>query len=223
VEWSARRQTLATTSVGAGGLLGAALGWWAGWPLGGAVLGGVAAASIVVWADDRHAAAVLGWLQSGSRERRTDPLGLWGESLHRIDRELSVGRRHAEAQRPSGFLAAIEASPNGVMLLDEMLRITWCNRTAAEQFELDPQRDLGQAVTKLVRSPAFVTYVQGPAHERPVHVPATRGRGVISVLLWRYGQGMRQRLSQEITEREAAQHMRRDLGANVSDDHEMTP
>ena len=62
--------------------------------------------------------------------------------------------------RLAQFLSAIEASPNGVMLLDAGDQIEWCNSRAADHFGLDPQRDRRQRVTNLVRAPAFVAYLQ---------------------------------------------------------------
>jgi two-component system phosphate regulon sensor histidine kinase PhoR len=42
-------------------------------------------------------------------------------------------------RRLQEFLAAIQASPNGVVLLDRDGRIEWCNQTAAEHFGFDPR------------------------------------------------------------------------------------
>jgi two-component system phosphate regulon sensor histidine kinase PhoR len=39
-------------------------------------------------------------------------------------------------------LAAIQASPNGVVLLDSEGRIEWCNARRQQHFGFDPQRDL---------------------------------------------------------------------------------
>ena len=49
----------------------------------------------------------------------------------------------------------------------------------------------------------------------PVPLPA-RADGTLSVLVRRYGDGMKLVLSQDITERERAEAMRRDFVANVS-------
>ena len=68
--------------------------------------------------------------------------------------------REHEQQRLTQFLSAMEASPNGVLLLDAGDQIEWCNRVAADHFGLDPQRDRRQHVTNLVRAPAFVDYLQ---------------------------------------------------------------
>ena len=59
------------------------------------------------------------------------------------------------ANRLQEFLAALQASPNGVLLLDHEGRIEWLNQTAAEHFGLDARRDMLQHLGNLVRDPAF--------------------------------------------------------------------
>ena len=73
-----------------------------------------------------------------------------------------------ERERLAQFLSAIEASPNGVLLLDARDQIDWCNAQAADHFGLDPQRDRRQRVTNLVRAPAFVAYLQAGTFDEPV-------------------------------------------------------
>ncbi|MFX7090615.1 PAS domain-containing protein, partial [Acinetobacter baumannii] len=84
--------------------------------------------------------------------------GLWGELAYRVeramrDRDHAVARGRLELEQ---FLSAIEASPNGVLMLDAQEHILWCNRSSADHFSLDPKRDLQQRITNLVRAPAFV-------------------------------------------------------------------
>jgi two-component system phosphate regulon sensor histidine kinase PhoR len=87
---------------------------------------------------------------------------------------------------------------------------------AAAHFGLDPARDRLQRVTNLVRSPTFVAYLQAGNFDEPV-VFSTPGRdSTLSVIVSRYGEGMRLVLTQDITERERTEAMRRDFVANVS-------
>ena len=77
-------------------------------------------------------------------------------------------------------------------------------------------RDLRQRVTNLVRAPAFVSYLQAGRFEEAVTLEGGHDRPTISVLVRPYGEGMQLVLSQDITERERADAMRRDFVANVS-------
>jgi two-component system phosphate regulon sensor histidine kinase PhoR len=121
------------------------------------------------------------------------------------------------------MLAAIQASPNGVVLLDPDGRIEWCNQTAAQHLGLDVTRDLRQYVANLIRDSAFGAYAAAGDFNADVLVAgraSTPSRPVrLSLQLHPYGQGRRLLLSRDVTLIEQAEAMRRDFVANVS--HEM--
>jgi len=206
-------------------LLGAAAGGLAGWVLGLAKalswlpwLGAAAGAAVFVWRDRRRGAAVLSWLRGMQDQPAPRFAGFWGELAYRAERALvrrdDLVRR--ERDKREQFLSAVEASPNGVLLLDAQEQIEWCNRVAADHFGLDPVRDVRQPITNLVRAPAFVAYLQAGVFDQPVTYPNPRTQGTLSVLVKPYGPGLKLVLSQDITERERSESMRRDFVANVS-------
>jgi len=210
--------------------------------LSGAVLGAFLA-DITLAGADRWAGAFIGMLLAGTGWMLTDSLrgervlrwlrgndlsdgavrfGLWGEVTARARRLIRTQEQHAESSdaKLAGFLAAIQASPSGVILLDWRNRIEWCNVTAADQFGLDAHRDLGQAVRNLIREPAFVAYLAAEEFSREVVInlqerPTSRGRR-ISVQIHPYGEGSKLLLSRDVTAIEQAEAMRRDFVANVS-------
>ncbi|VTU21998.1 MULTISPECIES: phosphate regulon sensor histidine kinase PhoR [unclassified Variovorax] len=151
--------------------------------------------------------------------------GVWGELSERIRKLLRVREqqtRQAE-DRLQEFLAAIQASPNGVVLLDEQGRIEWCNQTAASQFGIDAERDLLQHLANLVRDPAFVAYLASWNYSRDVVIDASsqvhahRGQPMrLSVQVHPYAGNRRMLLTRDITAVEQAEAMRRDFVANVS-------
>jgi two-component system phosphate regulon sensor histidine kinase PhoR len=176
---------------------------------------GVAAA---VLEDGMRARRLIRWvrgdmLQPGPRDR-----GFWGETAYRVERALRLRDRAfvMEQERFEQFMLAIEASPNGVLLLDESDQIQWMNRMAAGHFGLDRARDRQQRVTNLVRAPTFVSYLQAGVFDDPVVLHSPAGNCTVSVIVSRYGEGMKLVLSQDITERERNEAMRRDFVANVS-------
>ncbi len=183
--------------------------------LGFGVLAGVVSMLLV---DVVRGNRLLNWLRGNQVDNAPRDTGLWGELGYRVeravrDRDRAVARGRVELDQ---FLSAIEASPNGVLMLDPHEQIVWCNRVAADHFSLDPQRDLQQRITNLVRAPAFVAYLQAHRYAEPLVLGNSRGPGTLSILVREYGDGMRLVLSLDITERVRSDAMRRDFVANVS-------
>ncbi len=218
MSWLFSRTFVAVAAVVLGVLLGRFIGGLFGEPRLGGVLGGALCIAVLVLVDAWHGQRLMAWLrgpQSASAPRTT---GFWGELAYRIERAMRTRDLAIEHERSriAQFLSAIEASPNGVMMIDGNGQIEWCNSIAAEHFGLDPVRDLRQRVTNLVRAPAFVAYLQRGDFAEPVAFTDTAGRRSYSVLVRPYGDGMKLVLSQDVTERERNDAMRRDFVANVS-------
>ncbi len=208
------------------GLLVLVAGGVAGYWLGGAVhapvlsvlLGGALAVGTLAVLDTLRGMRLITWLRSAQETDAPRDAGFWGEIGYRVERSIRARERTAaeEKARLEQFLQAIEASPNGVLMLDANDQIDWCNSVAAAHFGLNPQRDRLQRITNLVRAPAFVAHLQFGKYDEPVSYVDPRGLGTLSVLVRDYGGGMKLVLSQDITERERADAMRRDFVANVS-------
>ncbi len=148
--------------------------------------------------------------------------GLWREIADRTRRVLRQREQQAasSADRLHNFLAAIQASPNGVIFLDKEGRIEWCNETASHHLGLDPQRDRQQHVVHLVRDPVFSRYFAQVAHDSEVVIDgrtASLSQSLkLSVQLHPYGEGQQLMLTRDITSLSQADVMRRDFVANVS-------
>jgi two-component system, OmpR family, phosphate regulon sensor histidine kinase PhoR len=181
-------------------------------------IGVVSGVVLMLLVDAVRGHRLLSWLRGNQLENAPRDTGLWGEVGYRIeravrDRDRAVARSRLELEQ---FLSAIEASPNGVLMLDSHEQIVWCNRVAADHFSLDPQRDLRQRITNLVRAPAFVAYLQAGRYADPLVLGNGRGPGTLSIIVREYGEGMRLVLSLDVTERVRSEAMRRDFVANVS-------
>ena len=165
---------------------------------------------------------VLRWLSSGDTLQTQVGFGLWGEISDRV-RRLARSRERAVQQRDSrfqDFLAAMQASPNGVVLLDDGMRIEWFNQSAQSHFGLEGRRDLFQHFGNLVRDPGFAAYLATGDFQNDVLMPgraSTSAKPVrLSVHMHPYGDGRRLLLSRDVTALEQAEAMRRDFVANVS-------
>jgi len=155
---------------------------------------------------------------------RFDPpwKGAWLDVALRVQRLVKQleNKAHGHEKKLNYFLQAIQASPNGVILLDDQARIDWCNDTAAAHLGLDPQRDRMQHIVHLVRDPVFAKYFAQDQHTGEALID---GRSVslsqprkLSVQLHTYGDGRLLLLTRDITEISKADAMRRDFVANVS-------
>lgn len=115
---------------------------------------------------------------------------------------------------------AIQASPNGVVLLDPEGRIEWCNQTAAQHLGMDAKRDLMQHVVHLVRDPIFKKYLSSDTHENEVIIDgrssSLQKTVKLSVQLHNYGESRQLLLTRDVTAVAHADAMRRDFVANVS-------
>jgi two-component system phosphate regulon sensor histidine kinase PhoR len=218
MSWLLSRAFAGMLAMALGGFGGLLLGRSIGAPTFGMVLGAACGVGLVALLDTIRGSRLIGWLRGAQAGPAPRDTGFWGEIGYRIERSIRAREQHAaqEATRLAQFLSALEASPNGVMMLDADDRIDWCNSIAADHLGLDPRRDRGQHVTNLVRAPAFVAYLQGGNHAEPLAMSNPRSPGALSVLVRVYGDGMKLVLTQDVTERERAERMRRDFVANVS-------
>jgi len=165
---------------------------------------------------------LLGWLRRGASAEISLSSGLWGEAYERVRRMVRASQRQTveSESRLQDFLAALQASPNGVVLLDWESRIEWFNQTAAEHFGFDARRDMLQHFGNLVRDPGFAAYFAERDYLHDITMPgrnSTSSKPVsLSVHIHPYGEGRSLLLSRDITAVEQAEAMRRDFVANVS-------
>ncbi|PIT77277.1 phosphate regulon sensor histidine kinase PhoR [Limnohabitans sp. JirII-31] len=207
---------------------GAALGYfWGGaktaltaWA---SLLSGALLAGLLWWLlDALRGLRVVSWLRQGDLDRAPQTIGLWGEVVDRTRRLLRERERAllASEQRLKDFLLAIQASPNGVMLLDDQTQIEWCNQTAAAQLGINTERDLMQRIGNLVRDPVFMAYMSTPEPCEPVVIAGRDDREGHPVRIFvqrhRYGEGKQLLITRDVTALEQAEAMRRDFVANVS-------
>ncbi len=200
-----------------GGLLGTVVGALVGAGSIGAVLGAAVGVVAAELREALRARKLMRWLRDGHDGSAPRDAGLWGELGYRIERALR-GREQelvTERQRLDDFLSAIQASPNGVLLLDADDQIAWCSVVAADHLGLDPKRDLRQPITNLLRMPAFVAWMQQGSWAEPI-MQAMPSGVMLQLVMRNYGDRQKLLISQDVTERQRAEAMRRDFVANVS-------
>ena len=150
-------------------------------------------------------------------------LGIWQDIFLNVERKAKdwrqeILRSELEYKR---FIQAVQASPNGLVMLDEEDQIEWCNNICKEHLRLDPLRDARQPITFLLRHPDFVKYMLRANFSEPLNLDFMGVNGNLMLLLqvFPYGENRKLLLSQDITILKKNESIRQDFVANVS--HEL--
>jgi len=151
------------------------------------------------------------------------PSGFWEEvffRLQRLVRNLKQQIRVTEQQHDL-FIEAFQASPNGIVMLDDQDQIEWCNAIAERFFGLNFKRDAMQRINFLIRRPEFVQYLNKRQFEDPLLLERMGSDSNLSLMIQAFPFGDKRHLLlvQDVTDLQKADAMRRDFVANVS--HEM--
>lgn len=193
--------------------------WGSEW----AIAAGVAVLSIPLVYAYINLARLRKYILADSVENMPLPSGFWEEvffRLQRLVRNLKQRIRSIEQQHDH-FIEAFQASPNGIVMLDESDQIEWCNSIAERFFGLIFKRDVMQRINFLIRRPEFIQYLNKRNFEEPLLMERMGPDGSLSLMLqaFPFGQKRHLLLVQDVTDLQKADAMRRDFVANVS--HEM--
>ena len=146
--------------------------------------------------------------------------GAWGDAFSKIDRLLTEARAqiHSLETRHNRFIQGFQASPNGVVMLDEGLHIEWCNASAENFFGINFRKDSRQNISFLVRNPDFVSYLSLRRFEHPIVIQKMGFAHELSIAIqvFPFGDDQLLLLAQDVTDLQKTEAMRRDFVANVS-------
>ncbi|QWE20053.1 phosphate regulon sensor histidine kinase PhoR [Polynucleobacter sp. AP-Kolm-20A-A1] len=188
-----------------------------------AIAAGISVLSIPLMYAYINLARLRKYILADTVENMPLPSGFWEEvffRLQRLVRNLKQRIRSIEQQHDH-FIEAFQASPNGIVMLDESDQIEWCNSIAERFFGLIFKRDVMQRINFLIRRPEFIQYLNKRAFEEPLLMERMGPDGSLSLMLqaFPFGQKRHLLLVQDVTDLQKADAMRRDFVANVS--HEM--
>lgn len=149
--------------------------------------------------------------------------GIWEEVLSKLERyirSMKLQVRTIEKQHER-FIQAFQASPNGIIMLDDHDQIEWCNSIAEHFFGILFKRDTQQRVNYLIRRPEFVKYLNDKLFDEPLLIEQMGPNSNLSLMIqvFPFAENRRLLLAQDVTNLRKAEAMRRDFVANVS--HEM--
>jgi two-component system phosphate regulon sensor histidine kinase PhoR len=147
----------------------------------------------------------------------------WSEIFFRLQRIITGLRTDIEQieRQHKRFIEAFQASPNGIVMLDDQDQIEWCNAIAEQFLGLQFKRDALQRIHYIVRKPEFVEYMMSRQYEEPVVLEKMGSPSslILRLQVFPFSENRRLILIQDITDLSKAEAMRRDFVANVS--HEM--
>jgi len=159
------------------------------------------------------------WLDHPSSSRLPDGSGAWTDIFSRLYK-LRRGDEKNQAELTewlARFRQAMTLLPDGVVIMDDVLFLEWCNPAAEHHLGLSLAKDKGMRVTNLVRSPEFMDYIILGRYETPLTL-SFRDRKLITHII--PFENRRQILvTHDVTESERIDMMRRDFIANAS--HEL--
>ena len=193
------------------------------WGAQSAIAVGIAVLSIPLVYSYINLARLRKYILADTVENMPLPSGFWEEvffRLQRLVRNLKQRIRSIEQQHDH-FIEAFQASPNGIVMLDESDQIEWCNSIAERFFGLIFKRDVMQRINFLIRRPEFIQYLNKRNFDEPLLMERMGPDASLSLMLqaFPFGQKRHLLLVQDVTDLQKADAMRRDFVANVS--HEM--
>jgi two-component system phosphate regulon sensor histidine kinase PhoR len=169
----------------------------------------------------RQLAVLDKWLQA-EESRLPSGFGKWGDVFARLTRlTRDQSQKHRQISSALELLRrATSAMPEGVVIMDEIDRIEWCNPVAEKHLGINASVDTGQHITHLMRQTQFAKYLAAQNYSEPLIIKQSRHQGLtLSIQLVPYGDKQKLLLSRDVTRFERIQTMRRDFVANVS--HEL--
>ncbi|WP_332855355.1 phosphate regulon sensor histidine kinase PhoR [Duganella sp. S19_KUP01_CR8] len=195
----------------------AMLGWMFGW-LNGLVLA-LVAMMVLVFVQLTYLYQLSNWMDDPQSAKLPDGWGAWTNIFSRLYRmRRDDEKNQAElTEWLARFRQAMHLLPDGVVIMDDVLFLEWCNPAAEKHLGLTHERDKGMRVTNLVRSPDFMDYIILGRYEQPLTISFRERKLIVHIIPF---ENRRQILvTHDATESERIEEMRRDFIANAS--HEL--
>jgi two-component system phosphate regulon sensor histidine kinase PhoR len=162
------------------------------------------------------------WLQSWDN-KPPESLGMWADIFDRIAalQKQNIKRNRQYQEVIDDFEGLADAFPDATLVINDHDVISWFNDSAIRLLGLKMPDDKGQAVTNLIREPAFAGWlaVQDKLHSTMEIVCPADDNITLQVSVVRFRKNQRLLILRNITDIRNLERIRHDLVANVS--HEL--
>ncbi|MEV4782791.1 phosphate regulon sensor histidine kinase PhoR [Burkholderia sp. LMU1-1-1.1] len=195
----------------------ALLGWMFGWMTG--LVVALLAMLVMVFVQLSYLYQLSNWMDDPQSAKLPDGWGAWTNIFSRLYRmRRDDEKNQAElTEWLARFRQAMHLLPDGVVIMDDVLFLEWCNPAAEKHLGLTHERDKGMRVTNLVRNPDFMDYIILGRYEQPLTISFRERKLIVHIIPF---ENRRQILvTHDATETERIEEMRRDFIANAS--HEL--
>lgn len=159
------------------------------------------------------------WLDDPQNIHLPDGWGAWTDvfsRLYKLQREDKKNQTEL-TEWLVRFRQAMSLLPDGVVIMDDVMFLEWCNPLAELHLGLDLKKDKGMRISNLVRTPEFIDYIVLGRYEKPLTLSFRDRKLILHIIPF---ENRRQIVvTHDITESERIDMMRRDFIANAS--HEL--
>lgn len=162
------------------------------------------------------------WIAKRQTTAPPDATGIWGEVFYHIYKLQRRNRKRKKklANMLARFQESTSAMPDATLVLNADNEIEWFNTAARHLLGLNKTLDVGQRIDNLVRTPAFVNYLNRGNFRRPLEMFSPENRDIrLSINIVGYGKNKKLMIVRDVTRLHQLENMRRDFVANVS--HEL--
>jgi two-component system, OmpR family, phosphate regulon sensor histidine kinase PhoR len=162
------------------------------------------------------------WLHSARNTPPPEARGIWGDIFDDI---YKMQRREAQAVNHfKGILDKAQESTAAlkiaVVMINSKDNLEWWNNAAEKLLGFKAPQDQRQAITNLIRDPAFIEYFQGQNFITPLQMASpVNSRTMLEFQITMFGAGEKLIMVRDITQISKLENMRTDFIANVS--HEL--
>lgn len=204
--------------LAAGTLLAFLIGWWSGHLV---LAPALLLFLYLVW-HLANSLRLFKWLQSWD-EDPPESYGMWADIFDRIAKLQRQNRKRNRQYQGviDDFRGMADAFPDATVVIDKDGIIRWFNDSAIKLLDLQSPADQGQAVTNLIREPAFADWlaVQDQLQSTLELACPTDDNITLQISVVHFRKSQRLLILRDITDVHNLERMRRDLVANIS--HEL--